>query len=98
MATKIVVNRKSEWMNRARGFKFFIDDIELGKIKNAGSEEYPVKPGIHTVECKIDWCSSSKLDISLNEGEVKFLKVRSGMKYFGIGYILLLLAIVSDFL
>ncbi len=44
MATKIIINRKSESLNRLRGFKVFIDDKEVGAVKNGSSEEFVVEP------------------------------------------------------
>jgi hypothetical protein len=93
MATKIIISRKSEWINRARGFKLFLDGNEMGKIANGGSEEYVVEPGVHSIQCKIDWCSSPELTVELKEGETKFLKASSGMKYYTVGYIFLILSL-----
>ena len=95
MATKIILNRESEWMNKARGIKFFLDDVELGKVADGSSAEYLVEPGIHTMQCKIDWCSSGELKLQLNEGETKFLKIRSGMKYYSFGSILVILILLT---
>jgi len=95
MATKIILNRKSEWINRGRSIKFFIDNAELSKVKNGSSEEYIVTPGTHTLQCKIDWCGSQELILDLQEGETKFLKVRSGMRYNAVGYVLVLIALFS---
>jgi len=47
MATKIILNRKNEWRNRARGFKVWIDGKEVGTIADGGSEAYPVEPGTY---------------------------------------------------
>lgn len=85
-------------MNRARGIKVFIDGIEVGKITNGGTEEYLVKPGVHTMQCKVDWCSSPETDFAVNSDESKFMEVRSGMQYFGIGYILILVSLASELL
>lgn len=95
MATKIIINRKTEFINKTRAFRLFIDGKEMGKIKNGGSEEYLLEPGTHTLQAKIDWCSSAELTIGLKEGETLFLKIRSGMKYFAPAYFLLLAALVS---
>ena len=93
MANKIIISRKSEWINRARGFKLFLDGKEMGKIANGVSEEYAVDPGVHTIQCKIDWCSSPELHVEVKEGETKFLKAGSGMKYYTVGYIFLILSL-----
>jgi len=98
MATKIIMNRKSELMSRTRRIKVFIDNVERGTVANGSSEEFLVEPGMHTIQCKINWYSSGELDLLLNEGETKFLRVRSGMKYYLPLYILGLLALVSKLL
>lgn len=97
MATKIIISRKSEWVNRARGYKILIDGTEVGKLANGGSEEFQVMPGIHKVQSKINWCTSPELELEVKENETKFLKTGSVMKFYKIGYIILLLAIVSPF-
>lgn len=95
MATKIILNRKTEFINKTRAFRFFIDGKEMGKIKNGGSEEYILEPGTHELQAKIDWCSSAVLTVQLKEGETLFLKLRSGMKYIAAAYFLMLAALVS---
>ncbi len=98
MSAKIILNRKSEWVNKARGIKFFIDDVELGKITNGSSEEFVIASGFHKMQCKIDWCSSGEVSLQLNEGETKFLKVKSGMKYYAIVYIAFIIVLLSGFI
>lgn len=98
MATKIIINRKSEWINRSRSYKFFIDEKEMGKIANGSSAEYPVEPGVHKLQSRINWCSSPEISIEVKDGETKFLKTGSGMKFYTVGYVILLLSIVSPFL
>src|SRR6478609_5674044 len=99
MATRIVLNRKREMQYRARGFKVIIDGEELGKmITSGGSEEYELTPGMHTIQCKINWCTSPELTLRVNEGETKFLKVKSALKYYLPLYVIALLAIVGGLL
>ena len=94
MATKIIINRKSEWINRARGFRLFIDGKEMGKLSNGSSEEYQVEPGKHILYCKIDWCSSREINTDVKDGQTLFLKARSGMKYYSLGYVFLILSLI----
>jgi len=93
MATKIIINRKSEWLNRLRSFKIFIDDAEVGAVKNGSSEEFVVVPGVHSVYLKFSFYKSEPLTITVNDNETKFLLAHNGMKYFWALYILLLLAL-----
>jgi len=95
MATKIIISRKSEWVNRRRSYKVFIDGKEVGKLDNGGSEEFLIEPGLHKVQCKINWCSSPELELEVKEGEAKFLKTGSGLKLYTAGYILFILSLLS---
>lgn len=95
MAAKIILQRQSEFLNKMRGVTVSIDDTERGSIKSGGAEEYIVEPGEHKVSCKLSWYKTD-MNVTVNEGETRFLRVRMGMKYFGPAYVLLLLAILSD--
>ena len=94
MSAKIIINRKSQWMNRMRDFKVFVDDQEAGKVKNGNSEEIVVEEGVHVVYLKFRFYRSASLTITLNKSETKFLLAQSGMKYFWTYYILFILALL----
>ncbi len=98
MATKIIINRKGEWLNRLRAFKVFIDEVEVGAVKNGSSEEFVVAPGVHSVYLKFGFYKSNPMVVTVNDNENKFLLTRNGMKYFWPLYILLLLGIFSKLL
>jgi hypothetical protein len=80
--TKIILSRRSEWMSRARVFRVFIDGEEKGQIRNGSTEEYPVDPGKHQIYCQVAWYKSMPFSIDLGPGEIEYLCVRSGMKYY----------------
>ncbi|MCW3088115.1 MAG: hypothetical protein JWQ78_1501 [Sediminibacterium sp.] len=94
MATKIIVNRKSAWLNRIQKIRVLIDGAESGTVANGNSEQFIVEPGTHTVECKIKWYSSPVLTVALQEGETKYLKVGSGLPYYFPLYLLVLLSLL----
>jgi hypothetical protein len=79
---RIIINRSSEWMNKARAFKVMIDGQQAGTVKNGSSEEFKVEPGNHKVFCKVDWCSSREFELNLSPGETEYLNVKSGIKYY----------------
>ncbi len=87
--TKIILTRRSEWLNRTRSYKVFIDGAEAGSIRNGTSEEYPVEPGSHRIQCRIAWYSSPELVIDLSQNEIQYILVRNGMKYYWLLFILL---------
>src|SRR4029078_4372237 len=88
--TKIILTRPAEWMNRIRSYKVFINGQQVGVIKSGATEEYLVEPGTNSVECKISWCSSRTLPVTIQPGETAYLKVSNGMKLYY--FIVLLLA------
>jgi hypothetical protein len=98
MSAKIIIHRQKAWLNKVRGVQVFIDGAQSGLIANGDSDEYIVEPGAHNVRCKMSWYQVPEMNFVLNEGETKFLKVSMGMKYFGVTYIILLLAIASTFI
>jgi len=95
MLAKIILSRKNEFMNRTRAYKVLIDGEVYGKISNGKTEEYDLVGGSHTIECKIDWCSSEVYQIEAGEDDTIYLQVKSGMKYFIPLYIIFLLWLVS---
>jgi hypothetical protein len=88
--SKIIITRKSEWLNRLRGYRIFIDGNESGKVGNGSSEEFVTDAGLHKVQCKVNWYGSREFEVETKPGEVSYLLVKSGMKYFWIFYILLI--------
>ncbi|HYM93700.1 MAG TPA: hypothetical protein VET23_06150 [Chitinophagaceae bacterium] len=79
---KIIVRRSSEWMNRLRTYKIIINDNQVGTVKNGGTEEFSVNPGVNSVQCKVDWYSSQPVSLDIKEGETAYLRVKSGMKLY----------------
>ena len=103
MAT-IRLKRTSEYNNRMRDYKIFIDGKQVGTIANGETKDFPTTVGQHIVTAKVDWCSSPELSIEPKESQTSSLKV-GGFKYgqilmpIGIGLIVLhfILSKFADF-
>jgi uncharacterized membrane protein YhdT len=95
MASKIILSRNNEFLNRTRAYRVFIDGEEVGKIGNATTEEFQLAEGKHTIKCKIDWCSSGEHTIETNGNDNIYLQVKSGMKYFMTLYIIMMVWLAS---
>ena len=55
----LVLKREAaKWADAARAYKVFIDGAKAGVIKNGETQEYELSEGFHTLQLKIDWCSS----------------------------------------
>ncbi|MCZ2395005.1 MAG: hypothetical protein LC100_00510 [Chitinophagales bacterium] len=74
MAT-IRLKRTSEYNNRMRDYKIFIDGQQVGTIANGETKDFPTTVGQHIVTAKIDWCSSPDISIDVNENQTSNLKV-----------------------
>ena len=74
MAT-IRLKRRSEYNNRMRDYKIFIDGQQVGTIANGESKDFPTTVGQHIVRAKVDWCSSPDISVIVNDNQTKNLKV-----------------------
>ena len=92
---KIILERESQFMNRLKSYKVFINDTQQNTIGNGKTEEYQVPAGQNKIVCKVNWCSSNELAISVNPGEKVFLKVSSGVRFFWPVYTILMIAILT---
>lgn len=68
MAT-IKIKRTSEYNNRIRDYKIFIDGQEAGTIANGETKDFDTTVGQHIVTAKIDWCSSPNISINVKENQ-----------------------------
>ncbi len=92
---RVILSRKSDLLNRARGYKVLLNGTALDKkISNGSSEEYEVPGGNNKILCKINWCSSNDFSFDIKSGETVYLKVSSGIKYFWPVYILFIVGIL----
>ncbi|GAB2822159.1 hypothetical protein [Ferruginibacter profundus] len=93
---RIVLERKSEFLNRLKGYGVEINGaMQEKKITNGSSEEYEVPGGANVITCKVNWCSSMPLTVDIKPGETVYLKVASGMKYFWAVYGVFLVALLG---
>ena len=60
------------WEDTARKYKVFIDEIEVDDIKDGETKNFPLCEGEHSLQLKIDWCSSQKINFVVKNGETTF--------------------------
>lgn len=73
MAKLVISREKALWQDRARQYAVVVDGEEVGKIGNGGELSVDLAPGSHTVQMRIDWCSSPALEVSLQAGNTVYL-------------------------
>ncbi|MGQ2992391.1 MULTISPECIES: hypothetical protein [unclassified Variovorax] len=80
MRTRIVLRRDSGFMDFTRRYKVVIDGEEAGTIGNGGRFETEVEAGAHTLQLRIDWCSSNLLEFFAPEGGQLGLECGSNLR------------------
>ncbi len=66
---RLIVNRKSHWINKMRNIGLYLDDHKIGTIGNGDMEEFTVTAGPHTIRAKLDWCGSNKHNFIITNNE-----------------------------
>lgn len=62
--TITVTREAGGYRDRMRAYKILIDKTVVGAIKPGESLTVPVASGSHTVQMKVDWCTSPTLTIN----------------------------------
>ncbi|MDQ0230184.1 hypothetical protein [Metabacillus malikii] len=65
----INIQREASWSDKFRSYKVIVNEEEVGTIRQKETFQYPLKPGIHTLYLKIDWCRSEKFEFEIKEDE-----------------------------
>ena len=46
-----------------------MDSNEIGGIRRGETKTFPIEAGLHTLQLKIDWCTSRQVEFMLEAGE-----------------------------
>ena len=96
---KIILKRTSEYVNRMRDYKIYLDGLNIGTIANGETKQFEINTGQHSIIAKIDWCCSPEINVNLIENETKSLKVggfKNGNWIMPSGLILLVIVLFLD--
>jgi hypothetical protein len=81
----LTVRRDSGYADSIRAYKLLLDGTEIGRIASGESKSFEVTPGEHTLQAKIDWCSTKPVSFTTEDEETAFevfSKLR-GFRIFG---------------
>jgi hypothetical protein len=73
---ELIVSRKSHYVNYFRKIRLYLDGKFVYAISDGETNRFELAPGTHTMEGKIDWCSSNIISFDIIEGQD--LKVEIG--------------------
>lgn len=76
----IHVTRTNEFNNRFRDFQLYLDGVKVGTVANGKTQTLEVAPGRHTLEARIDWCSSPEIIFDIAGNETRTFEV-GGFKH-----------------
>lgn len=91
----IRLKRTSQFANRTRKFKVYLDNQYINDIANGEEISIPVKTGSHQLHLTIDWVKSETYEIELAKGDNIDLLCGSPLK--GIKLWVPFFALVSTF-
>ena len=69
MEATLRITRTSQYANKLRAYSIFLDGARVGKIKDGETVTYPLSPGSHTVQARIDWCRTKPVEITVKPGQ-----------------------------
>lgn len=75
----LTIHRVSQWANRFRGINLYANGEKLGVIADGNTLNFELTEGTHTIQARIDWCSSPEVEVELKKGKVQTLQL-SGLK------------------
>lgn len=64
---KLSIQRTSEFENRARKINIEINGELVCKIKNGEHISLDIPSGKHSIQAKIDWCTSNRLELDVED-------------------------------
>ncbi|UOE95076.1 hypothetical protein [Alkalihalobacillus sp. LMS39] len=81
---RLHLKRTSQFINRLRNFKIYIDNVHVKDIGDGKEVVIPIDKGQHTLHIAIDWVKSEKLEIDIDSGELELMcgSPLTGVKLF----------------
>ena len=76
------------WDDGARAYLVYIDGKKEGAIREGETKQFDVSEGEHTIQLKIDWCSSPVRTFTMEAGKTVYARCAPAKKPFLIGPLL----------
>ncbi len=66
------ITRVNGFADKLRAYKIMVDGAEVGTIKDGETKQFTVADGRHTVQLKIDWCTSQPITFDRGGKQISF--------------------------
>ena len=76
------LRRAAEFANWLRAYHVLVDGERVAKIGSGKEISVELAAGHHTVELKLDWCRSNRVDIEVRQGQP--VRLHCGSNYTGL--------------
>ena len=73
----LIIERKHEWTSMARSYRIYVNGEKVGSIGNGQMKSFPLEPGKHIIQARIDWCGSTKHEIDLDNETIVSYRIAS---------------------
>jgi len=71
--SQIQFKRDKAWQDKMRDYRILIDDKQAASIGEQAEVNIPVSPGKHIVQLTVDWCTSQKLEVDVEQGKTQII-------------------------
>ncbi len=75
----VKIMRKKNWGDLFRFYEVIFDGENVGIIFAGQSISFPVDPDAHSLQMKIDWCSSEEINFNVDPGDEITFECESGL-------------------
>ena len=75
----IIVYRPWNYAGALRLLKVFINEHEVGTVRNAGRFEFDLPPGEYMVQVAMDWCKCRPYPVRVNAGD--YVELEAGLQW-----------------
>ena len=72
---KMIIIRNTEYVNRLRAYRIYLDEVKIGQVGNGEAKEFIIPAGKHQVCAKINWYSSATLFFEVSDQETRTYQV-----------------------
>lgn len=73
LMSEIRMTQPRAWSDKLRAYRILVDGKNVGEIREGSDFTIPVPPGLHTLQLRIDWCSSPEIKVAVEKGRTEFV-------------------------
>lgn len=67
--SQIQLKRGKAWQDMLREYRVLVDGKHVASIGEKSEVTVPITPGKHVVQLSVDWCTSPKVEVTVEQGQ-----------------------------